>query len=44
VFSKEAEGAILSNDWRAGETIRTSVLRHSDKCAIVFPPAAVAAQ
>jgi ATP-dependent Clp protease ATP-binding subunit ClpB len=44
MFSKEVEGAILSYDWRAEETIRTSVLRHSDKCAILFPPAAVAAQ
>jgi ATP-dependent Clp protease ATP-binding subunit ClpA len=40
VFSKEAEGAIVSSSWPVAETMQKPAVRHSNGRAIVFPPAA----
>ena len=40
VFSKEAEGAIVTNNWPVAETIQKPAVSHSNGRAIVFPPAA----
>jgi len=40
VFSKEAEGAIVSSGWPLVETMQKPAVSHSNGRAIVFPPAA----